>query len=100
MKNFIEKYTTKSLQVWILVVLAVPNVAFAGSNPFEDAADGVFDFLTGGIAVTLMGIALIGTAFAIYLGKMGWSHMMALAALILLIFSVDWILDTIEKVAT
>ncbi len=81
------------------MILAVPNVVMAGSNPFEDAADGVLDFLTGGIAVTLMGIAIIGTAFAIYAGKMAWSHMICLGALILVIFSVDWILDVLEKIA-
>ena len=87
------------LKVWMSLVITASSAAWAGDNPFEKGADSVFDFLTGPISLSLMGIGFVAIVAGISLGKMGWSALGNLCLLILAIFSIEWILTQIASVA-
>jgi len=90
---------TLALKAWIALIVLTPSIASAGSNPFEKGADGVFGFLTGPISTSLMGIAFVAIVAAIQMGKATWGALANLCLLILAIFSIQWILETIASVA-
>lgn len=81
------------------MVVVTSNSAWAGSsdNPFEKAGTGVQSFLTGPIAMTLAGIAMLVTLIMIGVGKATWGTLGNIGVLVVAYFSVGWFLGKLTE---
>lgn len=65
--------TAKSLALSLALtaaLFALPQAAFAASNPFQSALDGVISFLNSGLMRSVAILGLIAVGFAAYRGKL------------------------------
>jgi len=78
-------------QVWLLLLavagaMALPDIALAGGEPWDNAIATITGIFTSGLATAIAILVLIGLGIAAWMGKLSWKLAGGFIAGVILIF--------------